>query len=84
MSIRPQYTYRQLTSDDATLLKELLRVFGHAFNDSETYQDAIPSDKYLTNLFGNDHFIVVVAMMEKVSEATGVAQKQVTRRASPS
>ena len=66
MSIRPQYTYRQLTSDDATLLNELLRVFGHAFNDSETYQDAIPSEKYLTNLLGKDHFIVVVAMMEKV------------------
>src|SRR5262249_50626548 len=65
MSIRLQYTYRQLTSDDATLLKELLRVFGHAFNDSETYQHAIPSDKYLTNLLGKDHFIVVVAMMEK-------------------
>src|SRR5262249_55180941 len=66
MSIRPQYTYRQLTSDDAALLKELLRVFGHAFNDSETYQHAIPSDKYLTNLLGKDHFIVVIAMMEKV------------------
>jgi len=49
MSIESQYTYRQLTSNDVTLLKELLRVFGHAFNDSETYQHAIPSDEYLTN-----------------------------------
>jgi aminoglycoside 3-N-acetyltransferase I len=65
MSIAPQYTYRQLTSDDVTLLKELLRVFGHAFNDSETYQHAVPSDEYLTNLLGKENFIVVVAMMGK-------------------
>jgi aminoglycoside 3-N-acetyltransferase I len=63
MSIAPQYTYRQLTSDDVTLFKELLRVFGHAFNDNETYQHAIPTDEYLTNLLGKEHFIVVVAMM---------------------
>ena len=65
MSVAPQYTYRQLTIEDVKLLKELLRVFGHAFNDSETYQHAIPSDEYLTNLLGKEDFIVVVAMMEK-------------------
>ena len=65
ISIAPQYTYRQLTSDDVTLLKELLHVFGHAFNDSETYQHAVPSDEYLTNLLGKENFIVVVAMMGK-------------------
>jgi aminoglycoside 3-N-acetyltransferase I len=54
-----------LTSDDVTLLKELLHVFGHAFNDSETYLHAVPSDEYLTNLLGKEHFIVVVAMMGK-------------------
>jgi aminoglycoside 3-N-acetyltransferase I len=65
MSIAPHYTNRQLTIEDVTLLKELLRVFGHAFNDSETYQHAIPNEEYLTNLLGKEHFIVVVAMMEK-------------------
>ena len=65
MSTAPQYTYRRLTIEDVTLLKELLRVFGHAFNDSETYQHVIPSDEYLTNLLGKEHFIVVVAMVEK-------------------
>ena len=67
MSIAHQYAYRPLTSDDLTLLKELLRVFRHAFNDSETYQHAIPSDEYLTNLLGKVHFIVVVAMRERPS-----------------
>ena len=65
MSIAHQYAYRPLTSDDLTLLKELLRVFRHAFNDSETYQHAIPSDEYLTNLLGKEHFTVVVAMKGK-------------------
>jgi aminoglycoside 3-N-acetyltransferase I len=65
MSIAPQYNYRRLTRDDVTLLKELLRVFGHAFNDNETYQHAIPTDEYLTNLLGKEHFIVVVAIMGK-------------------
>jgi aminoglycoside 3-N-acetyltransferase I len=65
MSIVPQYAYRQLTSDDVALLKELLSVFRHAFNDSETYQHAIPSDEYLSHLLGKKDFIVVVAMMEK-------------------
>ena len=50
MSIAPQYAYRQLTTDDVTL-------------HSETYQNAIPSDEYLTDLLGKEHFIVVVAMM---------------------
>ena len=63
MSIASQYTYRQLRRDDVTLLKELLGVFGHAFNDNETYQQTIPTDEYLTNLLGKEHFIVVVAMM---------------------
>ena len=65
MSIAPQYAYRHLTRDDVALFKELLRVFGHAFNDNETYQHAIPSDEYLTHLLGKKDFIVVVAMMEK-------------------
>ena len=55
-----------MTIEDVKLLKELLRVFGHAFNDRETYQHAIPSEEYLTNLLGKEHFIVVVAMVEKI------------------
>ncbi len=65
MTIAPQYTSRRLTSDDVVLLKELLRVFGQAFNDTETYQRAVPSDEYLTNLLTKEHFIAVVAMAGK-------------------
>lgn len=58
----PQYTYRRLARNDIPLLKDLLRVFGDAFNDIETYQQAVPSDAYLANLLGTTHFIAVAAM----------------------
>jgi len=55
------YTFAQLTPADVVPLKELLRVFGEAFEDVETYQGAVPSDDYLQSLLATPHFIVVVA-----------------------
>src|SRR5215472_3365810 len=56
------YAYRQLTSADVPLLKDLLRVFGEAFDEVDTYQRSVPSDDYLTRLLCKQHFIAVVAM----------------------
>lgn len=56
------YSYRQLTSADISILKDLLRVFGEAFGEVETYQGSVPSDDYLTRLLGKQHFIAVAAM----------------------
>src|ERR1700741_86631 len=56
-----EYSFTQLTASDVTLLKELLLVFGKAFEDVETYQGAVPSDDYLQSLLAMSHFIVVVA-----------------------
>jgi aminoglycoside 3-N-acetyltransferase I len=58
---RVDYSFKQLTSSDVTLLKELLRVFGEAFNDVATYQDAVPGDEYIHSLLAKPHFIAVVA-----------------------
>ena len=55
------YTFEQLAASDVGLLKELLQVFGEAFEDVETYQGAVPSDDYLQSLLAAPHFIVVVA-----------------------
>jgi aminoglycoside 3-N-acetyltransferase I len=55
------YTFEQLTASGVDLLKDLLRVFGEAFEDVETYQGAVPSDDYLRSLLAMPHFIVVVA-----------------------
>src|SRR5262249_56205198 len=56
------YTYRRLTCADVSLLKELLRVFGEAFGEVDTYQHFLPSDEYLTRLMSQQHFIALVAM----------------------
>jgi aminoglycoside 3-N-acetyltransferase I len=53
---------KQLSSSDVALLKELLKVFGEAFEDLDTYQSAIPRDAYLRLLLSKPHFIVLVAM----------------------
>ena len=45
-------------------LKQLLRVFGEAFDEIETYQDSIPSDEYLDSLLNSDNFIAIVAAVD--------------------
>ena len=59
------YTFEQLTTSNIDLLKDLLRVFGEAFEDVETYQGAVPSNDYLASLLAMRHFIVVVARRDR-------------------
>ncbi len=48
-------------------MRSLLRVFGEAFNEVDTYCTAQPDTDYLRKLLGKDHFIVLVALQhEKV------------------
>ena len=42
-------------------LKELLRVFGEAFNEPAIYQGNVPGDAYLKALLEKDHFIALAA-----------------------
>jgi aminoglycoside 3-N-acetyltransferase I len=58
------YSYKQLMSSDVLQLKELLKVLGQAFNEIETYQDAVPSNEYLQALLSKPHFITVIATTE--------------------
>jgi aminoglycoside 3-N-acetyltransferase I len=57
-----EYSYRRLDGREVGLLKELLEVFGQAFEDPKTYQGAIPGDDYLRSLLGKPHFIALVAL----------------------
>lgn len=59
------YSYKQLTGADAALLKELLGVFGEAFGDVRTYQDAVPDDAYLTSLLGKDNFRARISYLSR-------------------
>jgi len=56
------YTFHQIAVADLSLLKGLLAVFGDAFQDTETYQGAVPSDLSLTALLGKPHFIALAAL----------------------
>ena len=62
MSTQVPYAYRQLERADVSRLKELLRVFGEAFGEIDTYQRAVPSDDYLGRLLDKPHFIAIAAM----------------------
>jgi len=55
------YRIAQLTPSDIPVLKALLKVFGEAFQDTEAYGRAVPSDAYLQSLLARPHFIVLVA-----------------------
>ena len=56
------YTCKQLSRSDVATLKALLKVFGEAFQEIETYQGAVPSDAYLESLLSKPHFIALVAV----------------------
>jgi aminoglycoside 3-N-acetyltransferase I len=56
------YSYKQLMATDLVEMKQLLKMFGDAFQDLPTYQDAIPSDSYLTSFLSKPQNIALVAM----------------------
>src|SRR5437868_2698789 len=58
------YSYEQLASNDLAAFKALLRVFGEAFEDVETYGGEPPSESYLRALLDKPHFIALVAFGE--------------------
>jgi aminoglycoside 3-N-acetyltransferase I len=64
MATAARYTCRQLTYADVSLLRDMLRVFGEAFGESDTYNHFAPSEDYLTRLLSKQYFIAVAAMEE--------------------
>jgi len=53
---------RQLFKEDEEVMRSLLRVFGDAFDDVDTYYNAQPEPEYLEHLLSKDHFIALVAL----------------------
>lgn len=66
------YQYKVLTHSDVFLLKQLLSVFGEAFEDMDAYQSAVPTDQYLTSLLTKEDFVAIVAT-EKDAVVGGLA-----------
>lgn len=67
------YSYKHLSGSDIDLLKELLKVFGEAFQEPKTYQGAVPRDEYLRTLLGKRHFIVLIALDNENNVVGGLA-----------
>lgn len=59
---RSTYQYVRLGPDDLQPIRDLLLVFAEAFGEQSTYLSAQPSDSYLRNLLGHDHFIAMTAV----------------------
>jgi aminoglycoside 3-N-acetyltransferase I len=45
-------------------MREMLAVFGEAFDDERTYRQAQPSDSYLKDLLASPSFIAIAALSE--------------------
>jgi aminoglycoside 3-N-acetyltransferase I len=58
------YICSRLTPDHLPVFKDLLRVFGDAFDDVPTYQHAVPSDEYLRAFLAHSHHIALVSQLE--------------------
>ncbi len=55
---------KQLSPADTTLARELLGVFGAAFEDDATYDPKASSENYLMKLLAREHFIGLVALVD--------------------
>ena len=55
---------RALTPDDVPLMRELLALFGRAFDDVESYSAHQPDDGYLEKLLNSETFIAIAALAE--------------------
>lgn len=62
MDERAGFAVRQLSAADLGLFRELLAVFGEAFDDIATYTADQPDDDYLAGLLAGDGFIALAAM----------------------
>jgi aminoglycoside 3-N-acetyltransferase I len=58
------HTFRTLAPGDVPLMKQLLVVFGTAFEDAVAYGSNVPDDAYLARLLGKEHFITLVALAD--------------------
>jgi aminoglycoside 3-N-acetyltransferase I len=66
MSRRMPFIVRRLTDDDIDSFRELLAVFGQAFDDLDTYTSAQPGMMYLRKLLSGDQFIALAAIEDDV------------------
>jgi aminoglycoside 3-N-acetyltransferase I len=62
MTPGPPFSIRHLSGDDIDRFRELLAVFGQAFDEPDTYTKAQPDTGYLRKLLNGDQFIALAAV----------------------
>src|SRR5512138_1974281 len=67
------YSYRHLSDSDVPVLMELLKVFGEAFEDPQSYQGAVPTHEYMQALLARRYFIALAALDEAGRVVGGLA-----------
>jgi aminoglycoside 3-N-acetyltransferase I len=60
------FAIHRVTPGDVQILRELLGVFGEAFEDVARYRKDGPSDEYLERLLRSDYFIAIAAVASGV------------------
>lgn len=64
MTAAPDFHVTILGRRDVDRLREMLAMFGRAFDDAPTYTAHQPGDDYLSTLLGRDTFIAIAALAE--------------------
>lgn len=60
----PNSTVCRLGPDDVAAMRDMLTMFGDAFEDPAAYHAAQPDDAYLARLLGSDTFIALAAIVD--------------------
>lgn len=59
------YVIKELATYDLVLMKSLLKTFGEAFDEPDTYCSEQPGADYLKRLLGKDYFIALAALKDE-------------------
>ncbi len=63
MTGKTEFSISQLSATEIGLFRELLGVFGEAFDEVATYTADQPDDDYIADLLAGDNFIALVALL---------------------
>ena len=66
MTGKSDYSIRQLAASEIGPFREMLGVFGEAFDEVATYTADQPDDAYIAELLAGDDFIALVALLDEV------------------
>ena len=64
MQAQPAFRVQILGGEDVRVMREVLGLFGEAFNERITYTQAQPDDSYLRQLLSSEAFVAVAALSE--------------------